>query len=491
MPLLDSSYEWKAHAKKVFLREKSVDLTGAQLFEKLNRTVGILRRFDVKTLLICGRNSTGWLLFYLAAKKLQISTIIVSPDFSGKKLKQIIANTGCDAAFFGDITIKPESEHAVEVVFDVGLSTHKFLSFKETKVKLPHQDVDVLYTSGTTGAPKGVMVPIESSVNTANVLIHELGMHAEHSELLSMPFYHSFGLARLRASVMACCTLVVSDGLRNAPKVISEILAGHINGLGLVPTGLELFKQLSKSKAAEIGSRVEYLEIGSSSMSHELRVWLKKYFVNTRILHHYGMTEASRSFFVPRGAKDDFEKPDTVGYAAPNVEYEIRNRLGSGEGELFLRGPNLALGYLGDRQLTKEKFREGWFATGDLVIESGNSLKLIGRTDSTINVGGEKISALEVESVIEQLEGVECATCFPIEDRILGFRLAVIVQLISSTDSDLNKVRLEITKAFVNPFFKLTASRISFVENIPKTPNGKKTRIIQEIRTAFDQGFRI
>ena len=94
---------------------------------------------------------------------------------------------------------------------------------------------------------------------------------------------------------------MIADGLKDTPKILLTILDGRITGLGLVPAGLEIVKSLARKKAGELGRHIRYIELGSSAILPASRAWLFENFPNTVIWHHYGMTEASRSFFVRRG----------------------------------------------------------------------------------------------------------------------------------------------------------------------------------------------
>ena len=114
-----------------------------------------------------------------------------------------------------------------------------------------------------------------------------------------MPFDHSFGLVRLRCCILSGTTMLVSDGLKNFPRIYKFSQENNLSGLSLVPSGLALIKILLKNKVKNFISNLRYLEIGSSHLTNDLRIWLKKNFLKTKVIHHYGMTEASRSFLIP------------------------------------------------------------------------------------------------------------------------------------------------------------------------------------------------
>ena len=158
-----------------------------------------------------------------------------------------------------------------------------------------------------------------------------------------------------------------------------------------MPSALEILKEFAKSRSNE-KLCIGYMEIGSSSISLETRRWLKEFFPRTKIWHHFGMTEASRSFFIERGAKDKLEEGFDIGDAAPGVSWKIRRKTSKNKGELWIAGKNLATSYPFDSSLTKERFRNGGFYRRFSKLTDGK-IKLVGRLDSKINVGGLKLIA--------------------------------------------------------------------------------------------------
>ena len=100
---------------------------------------------------------------------------------------------------------------------------------------------------------------------------------------------------------------MITDGLKEFPKIYDFALKDKITGISLVPAGVSIIKFLLKNKISDFVKNLKFFEIGSDFLSYELRSWLKTYFFNTTIFHHYGSTEASRSFIIPRGKNDDLK----------------------------------------------------------------------------------------------------------------------------------------------------------------------------------------
>ena len=194
-----------------------------------------------------------------------------------------------------------------------------------------------------------------------------------------MPFDHSFGIVRLRCCILAGTKMLVTDGLKRFPEIFKFSQENKLSGLSLVPSGLALIKLLLKNKVNLFNRNLKYFEIGSSNINNEQRLWLKKKFYKTEIIHHYGMTEASRSFLISRGVKDNLKNTNKIGKIIPECKYKIDKT----SNELLLKGRNLCDGYF-DQENNKDKFFDGWFRTGDIVKK--NELYLVGRVDNQFNI---------------------------------------------------------------------------------------------------------
>ena len=461
----------------VRLRIAGSDIDGSDLCARVENTCAM---FDVRpNIPVCIRASNGlnWIVTYFAAKLSRRVLFVVPAEVEGSAFKGIVDQIG-QVLLMTDSALdwahcKTNSHDGAE---HDGLITY---DLNGRRIELP-PETEILFTSGTMGQPKGVVVPRECYENTALTLVNLLGMTPDHREILAMPFGHSFGLGRLRAALFAGCCIDVYPGLGNTPRMLKSILDGEVHGIGLVPAALEVFRGIARRRASELGEKLQYIEIGSSAMSQGTRAWLNENFTKTIIWHHYGMTEASRSFFVSRGSLDNPNEADHIGSPARGISYDIYNKDEAGIGELWVTGNNVAGGYLSNPALTNEKFVDGGFLTGDLVKEMDGRIVMKGRKDSTINVGGQKVSALEIENDVENLPGVGGAICFAAPDKIFGHKPAVLVELDDPKKEDELLLLIQ-GLAEIGSARKITKEHIVFVPKMPKTSNGKKARSPAEL----------
>lgn len=452
------------------LRLNGDDIQITDFLDIVGQLNTLLRQHPSSSLTLCGDNSLEWIAAYAAAK-LNGRIIFVLPNEIGKNLMELLDDIGETIVVTNAVMTETKVCAKFESLKQLGLFDVFFNSGKVPK--LPNK-AEILFTSGSTGKPKGVVIEEEALCVTAETLIDKLGMKSCFRELLTMPFGHSFGLARLRACFVINAKMDVYNGWQSSPKIIKSILLGEIQGLGLVPAALEVVKGIARRSAKEVGSQLKYLEIGSSSISYETRLWLKNNFSNVRIMHHYGMTEASRSFFAARGASDDINL-DCLGIPVPLLDYKIVNIDESGIGELWVKGPNIAHSYFANELLTRETFSDGGFLTGDMVKIVNDEIYLKGRTDSMINVGGKKVAGIEIEDYLENYLFVESAICFANPDNFYGNRPAALIKL-SEGFSEKEAVDLIIDSDDLTEEKRIIARNLKFLDSLPLTANGKKCR---------------
>tara|TARA_B100000315_G_scaffold260917_1_gene327314 strand:- start:4661 stop:6091 length:1431 start_codon:yes stop_codon:yes gene_type:complete len=465
--IYNKSVEYFANnPEKIFFYDLKQSLSGRICLDVINQINEYLSSRKIQTIALGPKNTIYWPLWYIAADKL------------------------CNYIYMFNQRQNPEqAEHLMEkyniqcyVSNPSGLKNNCIESLDRSKeinkslIKPDCKRADILFTTGTTGLPKGVIIEESAYIHVVKCLIKKLKQNQNHLELLSMPFSHSFGLARLRCVLMTGGSAVITDGLKNFPEIYKFSKSTRISGLSLVPAAIEIIKKLLKSKIEQFSKNIDYMELGSSAISGEVRKWLRDHFHDTKIIHHYGMTEASRAFIRERGQRDDFNSPNNwIGDPLDGCDYSInKNDLQEyGYGELRLKGLNLFQGYLDTGQLTN-KDKNGWLKTGDLCKVKNSKVLLIGRVDNQLNVGGEKFQSEEIEQAIENIEGVKICVTFSIPDEILGNKIACIINTNSDASSSIIKKRIRKTLSIFsinskNCLIKFTLSNLL-------TKNGKKIR---------------
>ena len=278
---------------------------------------------------------------------------------------------------------------------------------------------DVMFTTGTTGAPKGVCLSHANIAGSASNTNGFIGTCADDVEVLALPLGHSFGLGRLRCALSVGATLVMAGNFANLKSLFTMIETERVTGFGMVPAVWQYIKRLSGRRIGKFSNQLRYIEIGSAALPVEDKRLLMELFPDTRLCMHYGLTEASRALFTEfHSAADNLE---SVGRPASSlVEVSVLDDAGEPlpdgvDGEICVRGNMVCRSYF-LTQDNADAFHGDWFRTGDWGHrDSSGNFYLTGRKKELINVGGEKVSPVAIEDAIMSLGIADCA-CAAVPD---------------------------------------------------------------------------
>ena len=201
---------------------------------------------------------------------------------------------------------------------------------------------------------------------------------------------------------------------------------------------------------------------------------------DTRICMHYGLTEASRSAFIE--FHEQYDHLDTVGKQTPNMFIEIRDEDGTKvsngtEGEICVHGDAVFPGYYEMPDENKKSFWGGFFRTGDWgTIDDDGYIRLVSRKKELINVGGKKVSPIEVEEVLAKIEGIKDCVCVGVPDpeEVLGEVVKAYIVADDPSGIDFDEVKKKLMRLLEN--YKVPVL-YEFIDAVPKTSSGKVQRL--------------
>jgi malonyl-CoA/methylmalonyl-CoA synthetase len=303
---------------------------------------------------------------------------------------------------------------------------------------LPARRALIVYTSGTTGKPKGVVTTHGNLTAQINALIDAWEWTCDDHTLLVLPLHHVHGIVNVVG-----CALSAGATCEMLPAFDSEatwarLASGEISVFTAVPTiyhrliaSWERASPAVQRARSEGCRRARLMMSGSAALPVQtLERWRE--ISGHTLLERYGMTEIGMALSNPlHGAR----RPGTVGSPLPGVEARIvddgGNTVDEGtSGELEVRGDGVFLEYWGRPDETRCAFRDGWFRTGDVAVAENGAYRLLGRTSvDLIKTGGYKVSALEVEEVIRAHPAVSDCAVIGIVDPEWGERVSVAVEL--------------------------------------------------------------
>ncbi|WP_300807494.1 class I adenylate-forming enzyme family protein [uncultured Desulfovibrio sp.] len=342
----------------------------------------------------------------------------------------------------------------------------------------PTDCADIMFTSGTTGVPKGVLLThsnLRAAIQNINGYI---GNTADDVEICPMPLSHSFGLARLRCALHAGGTILFEDGITKPRRLFDAMEKMRVTGIGMVGPAWVMLHRLSGDRIGRFREQLRYVELGSAPLSPEAKQHLAGLLPRTHVCMHYGLTEASRAAFLDFHA--DGKHIASVGKASPLSEIAIFSsdgrRLAAGErGEVCVRGEMVCNGYL-DASQNKTAFFDGdFFRTGDEgSLDEEGYLYLHGRLKELINVGGEKVAPVDVEQLLDAMPGVQESACVGMPDPVLGETVAAFIVPEETTKPD-TETLLTALKKELEPY--KVPRRIIVTDHLPRTLSGKIKRI--------------
>ncbi len=363
-----------------------------------------------------------------------------------------------------DPDTKPGRLEYIESVVREGVSDQQSVISHQCSVV---SDIaDIMFTTGTTGAPKGVVLTHENIAASARNINAYIGNDAEDVELLALPVSHSFGLGRLRCVLSKGGTIVLLGIFANVKRFFAALDEYHVTGFGMVPASWAYLKMMSRDKIRNYADQLKYIEIGSSFMSIEDKTMLMEWLPSTRICMHYGLTEASRSAFMEFHAYA--ENLSSIGKAAPNVDIRII------DGEICVKGEHVTRSYWNESpERIAQDFHGAYFRTGDSGwMDEDGHIYIKGRIKEMINVGGEKVSPMEVEDVLNAIPQIKESACCAMPDKVMGEVVeAFIVEASPITDAEI----MEIIKPQLENY--KWPKKIVRIAAIPKTSSGKIQRL--------------
>ncbi|MGA7458951.1 MAG: acyl-CoA synthetase [Candidatus Korobacteraceae bacterium] len=340
----------------------------------------------------------------------------------------------------------------------------------------------ILYTSGTTSRPKGVVTTHANITAQIESLIEAWEWSADDRIVLCLPLHHVHGIINVVSCALwsgAVCEMLP----RFDANAVWELIASERLTLFMaVPTiyvkliaGWEASSPERRAALSKSAARLRLMVSGSAALPvSTLERW--KEITGHTLLERYGMTEIGMAISNPyRGIR----VPGSVGRPLPDVEVRLTDESGQdvpagAPGEIEVRGPNVFLEYWRKPEATREAFRNGWFRTGDTAIVENGVYRILGRTNIDIlKTGGHKVSALEIEETLrEHIAIAECAVV-GLPDAEWGERVAVAVVL-----CDGNVIELDELRAWCKQ--RLAAhkvpSRLLVLEALPRNAMGKVTK---------------
>ena len=479
-------------------------LTFAQLNDTTDRVANALRSLGVGTgdrVAIQLQNTVEFVRAFMAITKAGGIAVPVNTRLAPDEIAYILADCAPKAVFISDETrevferaaaiaknvlriaagVPKAGEHAIADLIDNGASG-------TPSVPSEFDDNLIVYTSGTTGRPKGAILTQANSIIPNGYLnAVQYGISGRDRQLVTTPLAHRTGFARMANMILHGCTLVVMPRFEPAAaaKLVKE---ERITVIGIVPTvGRMLLPEIESHP--ENFATVRIVLVTGEAFPLEVKQRIQKALPHVRQYSFFAMTEVGGLTLL--GPEEQFTHPTSLGRLNPGAEVRLVDASGSdvppGEvGEMWVRtgepGRYLTMRcYFNKPKETAETIRDGWVATGDMArMEPDGHLYIMDRKKDMVLSGGYNIYSKEVELVLQQHAAVQDAAVIGVPDPVFGEAVAAFIELrpgASATAGELVAHCRDRIAGYKKP------KHVRFFDQLPRNSTGKVQKF--ELRKAF------
>jgi fatty-acyl-CoA synthase len=461
---------------------------------RVNRLAQAMRRYGLKKgdrVALMFFNTHHFAEVYFATIKLGALLTPVNFRFVGEEIEYIVNNSGASFFFFArefqeTIANLYQGLHTVKnfigVDVEKGDFAHDYESFlssgepDEPKIVIHENDpCQVMYTSGTTGKPKGAVI---THGNVLWNLINTIQGREDHGGEVSLiigPLYHTAGLNNhftIQIALGGTSILVK----RFEPEIVLRYIEKEkVNVISGSPAMYNLLLQYPKLDHFDTRS-ITKCTAGSAILPQEIKERLLKIFPKANGIYDvYGCTEASPTITILNG-EDSLRKHGSVGPPVPFLQARVVDEDGSPfppnqVGELICRGPNVMQGYFKNEEATRETIKNGWLYTGDLArVDEEGYFYIVDRKKDMIVSGGENIYPREIEEVLFRHPAIADVAVIGIPDSIWGEAVKAFIVTKEGKTIDEQEV-IDFCKSHLASYKK--PKSVEFVDSIPKNPSGK------------------
>jgi acyl-CoA synthetase (AMP-forming)/AMP-acid ligase II len=444
------------------------------------------------------RNYPEWSVVFFAAQVAGLVAVPLNAWWTGPELVWAVEDSGCRivvgdgqrvAALAGHVDVPLVQVRGTGTAPTGAVTWEDLAATFDPAAGLPDarveadDDSSILYTSGTTGRPKGAVHSHRNHVtNALNVALTSRANAiaagspppaGQPGTLLTYPLFHIAGLNALYGAVIngaKLATMYRWDREEARALVREEKLTG---GAG-VPTTMRELAEEAIAHPDEMTSLTR-IGMGGAPIPPELVSRIAEH-LGPISFNGYGLTETTSAVCANAG-QDYADRPDSVGRPAPGadvrvVDPETLAELAEGEiGELWFRGPNIVRGYWNDPEATAAAFVDGWFRTGDLGYVTQGWVYVVDRLKDVVLRGGENVYSAQVEAALHEVPGVAEVAVVGIPHPTLGEEVAAVVRLAPGIARDAELLRRHVTErvaAFAAPTIV-----IWWDEALPRTATGK------------------
>jgi len=459
---------------------------------------------------ILSENSPEYIIAYFGIQKAGGISVDINPRYSAHEIRKILNSCSAEMVFVENKLLKVVTDALVETPF---LKTVVLLNFQDkqqsqllnlmertpshikctslTEIlnnkinsavfpEIAGKDIaSIVYTSGTTGEPKGIMLSHDNFISNAKSIIQYIHLTGNDKVMVVLPFCYSYGKSLLTSHIMAGGTLALESSFMYPNVVLDKMAEEEVTGFAGVSSTFAILLNRSNIRKY-LFPKLRYVTQAGGPMSPGHAREIASVLPDADIFIMYGQTEATaRLTFLNPG--DLLRKPGSIGKPIPGVHLELVKENGISakvgeEGEIVVKGKNIMAGYWKSPEETRKVLKDNKLYTGDIAkMDDEGYLYMIGRSNDMIKSGAHRISPKEIEEVILEMQEVHEVCVVSIEDVILGEAIRAVVVLKPGYVVDAKKIKRHCQTKLAS--FKIP-KEIVFVNELPRTSSGKVIRYL-------------
>jgi len=452
-------------------------------------------------------NRVEWLVTQFATARLGLVLVNINPAYRLAELEYALRVSGCRAVVSAQEmktskylemlqTVRPQTP-GLEWIIRMGEgSTPDMLNYADVLAKGRagsireepldcHDPINIQFTSGTTGSPKGATLTHHNVVNNARFIAQALNFSEADRLCIPVPLYHCFGMV---LAVLACvstgATMVFPGEMFDPAAVLAAVSEERCTALHGVPTMFIAELAHPDFKTFDLSSLRTGIMAGSPCPIETMRQVVSEMHMS-EVTIAYGMTETAPVSFQSSTTDPLERRVTTVGRIQPHLEAKVIDRSGQnvprGEtGELCVRGYSVMRGYWDDPVRTAEVIKDGWMHSGDLaIIDDEGYCNIVGRAKDMLIRGGENVYPREIEEFLFRHPKVQSAQVFGVPDQKYGEEICAWIVLKPGNDCTEDDIREFCRNQIAH--YKVPRY-IRFVEEVPMTVTGKAQKFVMRER---------
>lgn len=488
MNAVDYLFENSKSLEKLFLANKREQISYVDLYKKTNQIASFFRyKYGIQqNIILYSTNSLFFLVSYLAIIKSGNVCVPINPAASKSVVDYIFDETEPVLALIQKKYEENVKGKQIDVLdetrLDEELSLFHLSDFTDNEPFNEENLAEIIYTSGSTAFPKGVMLSHKNLIANTSSIVEYLQLTEKDRVLIVLPFYYCYGLSLVHTHLRVGGSVVLNNTFMLLGSVINDIKNYQCTGFSGVPSHFQILLRKSDTFKKSEFTHLRYVTQAGGKLH---KVFIEEFidnFPNILFYVMYGQTEATArlSYLPPQRLK---EKLGSIGIGIPGVELKLVDTEGNEiteqdvEGEIIAKGNNVMQGYYKAQELTEKTIIDGYLRTGDLATKDKDGyFYLVARKKEIIKVGGERISPKEIEEVIVGVPDVVDCTIEGVYDDVLGEKIkaTIVVNDIENTKT-LEETIIAACKSKLSSI--KVPQLIQFEQQVKVSSSGKKVKI--------------